>query len=708
MRSVRVSMGCAATRGPSTPTSQSFDDEESMRAMTKMVMATTVVSLLSSLGACMGDAPKQKDQGGGSSLDPWAGSSSEGSAGAVQAEAEPAAAKKSKKAARAPVANPFSGGMLGGLAMLSKIGDALRQPGPYEAPARSADYDEDAPHWVVLHLGGRIVEQSAFSFSLSGDGGGAELAEVKRRLDELGEAAEVRGVVLRFADLDVSYPDAGELADSISRMRTRGKRVICHSQGTGNVEYLVMTACERVVLAPLGQIAITGPAALPVYLHPLLARFGIVADFLHVGAYKGAAEPYTHDAPSAQSTEVLGAILDRHYATMVETIAARRHLSEAEVKARIDQGLHTPVQAVAAKLADAVASFDDVLASELKGPWVMEKLDGDAQLSATDTDAATQKLLQFLGVDPAARPSEPHVAIVYAVGDIVDGGGDGLLGARQEIAADTLVAALRVLTRDPSVKAVVLRVDSGGGSAQASELIWQAMRELRMAKPLVVSMSDAAASGGYYIASIANKIYAQPDTLTGSIGVIGGKFALGPALAAQGVRSYPVGRGKRATMMNSLGAWSADERQVLQAMMEDVYQTFVQRVAEGRKKTAEEVKAIAAGRIWTGARAKELGLVDELGGLDAAYAEAAKLGGVPADREPEVYPPAPTLRDFAVSYGGEGVQAKAAGLSALRQELVALRLVEPRVAGAAERLLAQLLRFQQSSVQAMAWVPDVR
>lgn len=694
-----------------------------MRATTKMVMATTVISLLGSWSGCMGDAPKPQ---GGGAVDPWGGSSSGGSAagsgsnsGAGLAEDPSGAAGAAASSAKKPrspssssfgssFGSPFGGGMLGGLAMLSKIGEALREPGPYEAPTRSADYDEGKPHWVVLPLGGAIVERAALSFSLSGTGSGVELRDVKRRFDALAQQPEVTGAVLRFSDLEVSYPDAGELADSILRLRTRGKRVICHSQGTGNVEYLVMTACERIVIAPLGQIAITGPAALPVHLHPLLKRFGVVADFLHVGTYKGAAEPYTHDAPSAESTEVLGQILDRHYATMVETIAVRRRLAEAEVKALIDQGVHTPARAVAAKLADAVESFDAVLA-ELKGAWVMEELEPEAQLTAADPDRASARLMQFLGVEPAPRPSHPHVAVVYAVGDIVDGRGEGVLGARQEIAGDTLVAALRVLTRDDSVKAVVLRVDSGGGSAQASELIWQAMKELRARKPLVVSMSDAAASGGYYISCLANKIYAQPDTLTGSIGVIGGKFALGPALAAQGVRTYPVGRGKRATMMTSLGAWSPSEREVMQAMMDDVYQTFVQRVADGRNKTVDEIKAIAQGRIWTGARAKELGLVDELGGLDAAYAEAVKLGGVAEGAEPEVYPPAATLRDLAVSFGGEGVQAKlASGLGGMRAELAALRLVDPRVAGLAEHLLAQLLRFQQSAVQAVAWVPSVR
>lgn len=261
-----------------------------------------------------------------------------------------------------------------------------------------------------------------------------------------------------------------------------------------------------------------------------------------------------------------------------------------------------------------------------------------------------------------------------------------------------------MLTDDDAVKAVVLRIDSGGGSAQASELIWQAMAALRAKKPIVVSMSDVAASGGYYIACNANKIYAEADTLTGSIGVVGGKFALGPALAQQGVRTYPIGRGKRATMMASLGAWSAEERAVMQAMMEDVYVTFVGRVAAGRHKSLDEIKAIAQGRVWTGARAKELGLVDELGGFQAAYAEAVKLAGVPIEVEPEIYPPAPTLRDFAVSFG----ETSMTWVRGVRSELHPLALLDPRAAAIAEELLEQLISYRTSAIQTVTWVPQVR
>ena len=174
--------------------------------------------------------------------------------------------------------------------------------------------------------------------------------------------------------------------------------------------------------------------------------------------------------------------------------------------------------------------------------------------------AAAFKVMRFLGAMPAGRTHGPHVALVYAVGNVVDGGGDGTIGARQEIASHTMVAALRTLAADDDVKAVVLRIDSGGGSALASELIWQEVSAMAGKKPVVVSMSDVAASGGYYIACGATKIFAMPDTLTGSIGVVGGKLAPGGALAKIGIKTYPMGRGKRATMMASMNPWTADEK----------------------------------------------------------------------------------------------------------------------------------------------------
>jgi protease-4 len=573
---------------------------------------------------------------------------------------------------------------------LSKIKDSVAKPGLYEAPDHSSDFDASRPHWSVLKLSGDLVERTAFSFTGSK---GTELRDVIARVRELAKSELLQGLVVRVGDVHASVPDLVELRAALRDFRAAKKQLRCFADNATNATYLLLAACDSIGLAPLGDVAITGPAAMPIHVKGLLDKLGVTADFIHIGAYKGAAEPLTLDAPSKESQETLGAILDQRYATMVDVIAKDRGIDPEAVKGLIDRGLFTSDEAKAAKLVDDVAAFEPYR-DAIKAPWNTIKLDDDNALGAY------LQLARFIGAMPADRPAGDHVAVVYAIGNIVDGDGGGVLGAREEIAANTLVAALHALAIEPSVKAVVLRVDSGGGSAQASELIWRAVDELRAKKPVIVSMSDVAASGGYYISSGATKIFALPDTLTGSIGVVGGHIAPAGALAKLGVTTFPIGRGKRATMMASFGPWTADERDAIQKSMKSVYDVFVGRVAAGRHQSADAIDHIAQGRVWTGAKAKELGLVDELGGLDAALAEARELAKVDAHVALEIYPPAPTLRDVLHSFGT--VQAPL-GLHIFERELAEL---DPRIAAAATRLVDLVMTFRTTHVQALAVLPE--
>ena len=593
------------------------------------------------------------------------------------------------------------GGALSGVDlkdMLTKIAEAIEKPGPYEAPEKSADFDEAKPHWGVMRLAGGIVERE--TFSLTGGSRGTELRTAIDRLRALAKDDKLTGLVLRIEGVEVSLPDVVELRAAMHDFRSAGKKLVCHTEDASNATYLVLAACEQIGIAPLGQIAITGPAAMPIHVKGLLDKLGVTADFLHVGAYKGAAEPLTRETPSPEMQETLGAILDRRYETMVEVIAAERKLDATVVKGLIDLALFPSEQAKTAKLVDEVTSFEAFRDRAVAGPWTKLEIQPDGK----DQLQTMLKLARFIGAMPPEKPLGDHIAVVYAVGDIVDGGGDGVLGARQQIASHTLVSALRALGADASVKAVVLRIDSGGGSAQASELIWQAVTEVKAAKPVVVSMSDVAASGGYYIASNANKIFAEADTLTGSIGVVGGKIAPGGALAKLGVTTFPIGRGKRATMMASLAPWTTEEKAVIQNSMEEVYKVFVGRVASGRRKKPEDIQPIAQGRVWTGVKAKELGLVDEIGGLDAALAEARTLAKLDDKAGLEIYPPSPTLRDFLVSFGG--VQSPM-GLK-VEDALAALGTMDPVLAAEAARLVRLALSFHATTIQAVTILPVLR
>jgi protease-4 len=581
--------------------------------------------------------------------------------------------------------------------MFSQIADTLQKPGRYEAPDASADYDESKPHWGVISFGGGVVERKAFSLF---GGHGTELAQVLERLKELGERSHLEGLVLRVESLDISLPDVAELREAMLAFRKTGKKLHCHVEGASNATYLVLTACDRIGMAPLGEVAITGPAAMPLHVRPLLDKLGIEADFLHVGAYKGAAEPLTRDAPSKEMLETLDAILDQRYQTMIGTISSARGIDRATTTSLIDTALFPAERAKEAKLVDEVASFE-AFRDGIKAPWTKLEMKHD-ESSQIQT---MMKFARFLGAMPPDRPSGPHIAVVYALGNIVDGDGDGVLGARQEIASHTLVPALRALAADDSVKAVVLRIDSGGGSAQASELIWHAIRELREKKPVIVSMSDVAASGGYYIASGADMIFAQPETLTGSIGVVGGKLAVAGALGKLGVNTFPMGRGKHATLMASLAAWSPEDKATMQALMDSVYNVFVARVAEGRHTTADKIQPIAQGRVWTGAKALDLGLVDKLGGLAEALDEARSRAKLDADTDLEIYPPTPTLRDVLHGFGSSDAMVSMA-VRAKLGDLVAA--VDPRVAAELDRLLGLVMSFNTSHIQTVAILPEVR
>lgn len=572
--------------------------------------------------------------------------------------------------------------------MLSELGE----PGLYDAPKESENWSAHQPHMLTMDLRGQISELE--STSLWGGERSIGLRALQDRLLEIAANDQVKALLLRVDGLNIGLAAAQELRASLATFKGEGKRALhCHSEGTGNISYYLLTACDSIALAHSGELMITGVAAMPMHLKGLLDKLGIKADFLHVGDYKGAAEPLTLDRPSDAMNETLGAILDQSYASLVDGIAQGRGLTPEIVRAHVDTAMFNTQEAMSAKLIDQVATYE-AYRSERAGelPWKQVGLEEEKAPGLSE-------IMEIVGLQARERSSDDHVAVVYAVGNIIDGAGEGMLGAREEIASHTLIAALSALAAADSVKAVVLRIDSGGGSALASELIWHAVEKLKLKKPVVVSMGGVAASGGYYISAGANRIFADETTLTGSIGVVGGKLAIGGALEKIGVKSFPVGRGKRSMMWSSMGAWSADERAIVQKMMEDIYKIFVQRVADGRGKSYAEIHALAQGRVWTGKAALANGLVDEIGGLDAAVAHASKLAGMEEAGELEVYPPMPRLTDYLSSY--------ASGVTLSTPELLSEveAVLGAEAASVVATTLQQVASFRQSAVQTTLILP---
>ncbi len=580
----------------------------------------------------------------------------------------------------------------------------LDKPGPYEEPRQSPGYEDGKPHHMVLELDGSIAELE--SLELLGGSMGKPLRELTDALQAAAADASVKGLVVRAADVSLDMATAEELRGQLLAFKGDGARPVrCHAEVASNAVYYLLTACDELALAPGGELVIPGPAATPVHVKGLLDKLGVQADFLHVGDFKGAAEPLTREAPSEEMMQTLDAIIARAYDTQVAGMVEGRHIDEAAAKAAIDQAMVLASDAVERKLIDDVATWEAYLAKATgEVAWKKHRKKNDA---LADFGA----LQRFLGLLPPERPSEPHVAVVYAVGNVIDGKGSGTVGARQEIASRTLVATLRALAKDDGVKAVVLRISSGGGSALASEQIWHAVAEVKANKPVVVSMGGVAASGGYYIATGATKIYANANTLTGSIGVVGGKIVVGPALESIGVKSYEVHRGERALMGSAMTPWTEPERAAVQGMMESVYEAFLAHVAEGRGMQRDAVHAIAQGRVWTGVDAKANGLVDEIGGLEAALADARKLGGVGEDVELEIYPGDPTIRDLISSFGGVQAQVStgmlgSVGVRAAIEELAAL--AGPDHAQAVASLLQRVHELRSTKVWAVSWVRPPR
>ena len=575
----------------------------------------------------------------------------------------------------------------------------LDKPGPYEEPRQSPDYEDGKPHHLVLELDGSVAELESLDF-LSGGGMGKPLREITDVLRKAAADPNVKGLVVRAADLSLDMATAEELRGQLLAFKGDGARPVrCHAEVAVNAVYYVLTACDQIALAPLGELVIPGPAATPVHVKGLLDKLGVQADFLHVGAFKGAAEPITRDAPSPEMMATLDAIVARSYETQVAGMVQGRKLDEAAAKAAIDQAMVLGPDALERKLVDELVTWEAFLAKATDGgPW---KLHRDEKGALADFGA----LQRFLGLLPPERPSEPHVALVYAVGGVLDGKGNGTVGARDEIASRTLVSTLRALARDENVKAVVMRVNSPGGSALASEQIWHAVAEVKSKKPVVVSMGGVAASGGYYISTGATKIYANANTLTGSIGVVGGKLVFGPALEQLGIKSYEVHRGERALMGSLMNPWTEAERATVQGMMESIYEAFLAHVAEGRGMTRDAVHEIAQGRVWTGTDAKERGLVDEIGGLDAAIADARKLAGVGDEVELEVYPGKPTIRDLITSFGQVQAGVRTPVRAAV-EELAAL--AGPEQARAVASILGLVEHMRDTKVWAVSWVPPLR
>ena len=480
-----------------------------------------------------------------------------------------------------------------------------------------------------------------------GVGQGGLLADVSphlhriiERLDKAAEDKRVKGVVLSIESPTIGRARADELRAAIRRIRKAGKPVAAHLVGSAPVHYMVALACDTITMPPAATLEITGVRTEVMFFKEMLDKLGVQAEILQVGEFKGAGEPLTRSTMSPQLRAQYEAFVGDLFEQLVERIATDRKLTPEKVRELVDTGVFTPDAAREAGLIDAVGYEDEVAATLAKNVELDEpKIARDYAERKMDNDfsgiGGLVKLVEMLSgqKQAAAAGKGKQVAIIHVTGEIAEGKGRDDLLAGGSAGSDSVIEAIRDAAKDEKVAAIVLRIDSPGGSALASDLIWREAE--RTKKPVVASLSDTAASGGYYIAVAADRIVAAPGTLTGSIGVVGGKIAVGGALERYGVHTDVVSKGKNAGWLSMQTPFTAAEREAFMTTMKDVYRLFTSKVAAGRKMDLTKLDALAEGRVFTGRMAKEAGLVDRLGTLDDAIDEAKQLAGIAADEELE-------------------------------------------------------------------------
>jgi protease-4 len=491
---------------------------------------------------------------------------------------------------------------------------------------------------LTVRIAGEIPEQGpqdVFSDLVSGTP--TTLTDIVEGLDRAKADPRITGVEVRVSESTMSMGKLQEVREKIREFNRSGKFSVAFLEFASTGSYYLASSCQTVILLPKSLLYVRGMMASTTFYRGTLDKLGVYPDLLHIGDYKNAMNIYTEKKYTPAHREATQALLDDWFHEYLRGVAEGRGWRPEEVEKTIAKGPFSSREALSAKLVDRVAYADE--AQEFikqKNHGSDNRLGLRAYLNRTD------------------RQTRTRLAVIYATGTILPGrSGDTPLG-ETVMGSDTISEQFRRAREDDSVKAVILRVDSPGGVAFASEVIRREVEITRQKKPVVVSMSDVAASGGYWIAMSANKIIAEPGTLTGSIGVVVGKFNILGLYEKLGLSKDRVTTTENSTLDWPFQNFTPAQRESMQRNMRDVYKEFLKGVAEGRRMKVEDVDKIAQGRVWTGERAKQLGLVDELGGLHTAIAAARELAKIPAGEKVGLLylPPRRSLLDKILDLAG--------------------------------------------------------
>ena len=451
--------------------------------------------------------------------------------------------------------------------------------------------------------------------------------EVAAAIRKAREDERIRGVLVRLDGPSMGWGGAHEIRSALTELRASGKPCVAYAEMYSTLSYFLGSACDEVVLAPSGIGMVVGLAATTTYYKGVFDKLGVDAEFEHVGDFKTAVEPYERAEPSEASVAATATLLDSLWDEWITKVAESRGVAPDAVQQWVDDPAMSPRAALDRGLVDALA-FPDQVRQALSGLGE----DGWSDLLSEPAEEPKPELTplrEYLkDVRSAWAAPRKTVAVMHLSGPIVSGEVEGGLFAQQAVADKTFAKWMEEAREDDDVEGVVLRVDSPGGSGLASDMMWREIRRFQeTGRPVVVSMADAAASGGYYISAPADWVVAQPGTITGSIGVFGGKLNLAGVYEKVGLTQATFKRGEQADLFSTTAPFSDAGKDAYRGFLQDFYDLFLQRVAEGRELDVAQVHEVAQGRVWTGVQALERGLVDELGGLHTAIDKVGELAG---------------------------------------------------------------------------------
>lgn len=481
--------------------------------------------------------------------------------------------------------------------------------------------------WLTLRLSGDLPELQPMMLPLPALEAKAPLTmgEVWSALRRASRDPRIRGVLVKPGGLAVGWAKLDEIRTGLEQVRKAGKPVHAWLAGAGTREYYLASAADRISLSPEDVLDLRGLRVEATYLKGTLDKLGIQVEVEHAGKYKDAGDVFTRAGMSPETREALNAILDDTYERLCQAIAAGRRTTPEKVREWIDNGPYIAPKAVQAGLIDELAYERDA----------ERKFEEAAAGKDKDKDKDKPKALNardYLRIPPDTKGRKVRqVALLVAQGSILRAAPADLFGEEQVITPKGIEQQVKLIENDPAIRGVIVRIDSPGGDAVASDEILEQLKRLAKKKPLVFSMSDVAASGGYYMAMTGDPVIAYPGTITGSIGVIYGKANLRGLYAKLGMNREILKRGRFADLDSTVQPLTPEGRARLRETIDFIYDGFLQRVAEGRRKKREEIEPFAQGRIWSGRRAREHGLVDETGGLDEALALLRKKAGIPED-----------------------------------------------------------------------------